>query len=371
MLDNTFEWERLVHPKPTDEMIASRKAIVASLLSSFDSKEDVNEALQLVSAAITGLTPSIQGDVEFATTLTEVTKQHHPAFPSNLSENALDLQLSASLVVGEVLTRKPLKGAWEQSAELIAGLTVPAHQFRPLADGMHLKLVQDTLLEHANTLLARMALAARERPEYDSDAFAKLTPPGDVPNFWNQLRPILTDAIESISRASSIDRDELEVLWWLYNDTSSTFSKKLSELNAFDVALASSLELVDRALSPAPAALKNIIQGLVARADKKDKQTSKTLKTIVGGWSPEILTAFSPDDEDVETLAQTYPKVLPLTWIASKVAKSGVVAGWEQEFESRTGLKVTRKLTPDAIAEQVFAERNAQRLLRQFSGEQP
>lgn len=370
MLDKTFEWERLVHPDPTDGMVAIRKAIVTGILSSFDSTKDVNEAIQMVSAAITGLNPSIQADVTFAATLTEITKKHHQAFPSSLNENALDLQLSASLAVGEVLTRKPSTSAWGESIDLIAGLTISASQLQPTAAGIHLKEVQDTLVARANEHLASQAIQARERPEYDSEQFKALTAPaGDVPTFWNQLKPVLENVLESIATASSIDRDELEVLWWLYNDTSATFSKKLSDLTAFDVALASSLELVDRALCPAPASLKIIIHGLVARAIKKAKPPSKTLKAIVGGWSPDIFAAFSPQDDDVRAVAVACPKVLPLTWIAIKIAQSGVITGWEQEFEARTGLSASRKLAPEAIAEQVFAERTAQRLLLPFCGE--
>jgi hypothetical protein len=369
MLDKTFEWERLVHPDPTDGMVAIRKAIVTSILSSFDSAKGVNEAIQIVSAAITGLNPSIQADVAFAATLTEVTKKHHQAFPSSLNENALDLQLSASLAVGEVLTRKPSTGAWGGSIDLIAGLTISASQLQPTAAGIHLKAVQDTLVARANEHLSSQAIQARVRPEYDSEPFKELTAPGDLPTFWNQLKLVLENVLESIATASSIDRDELEVLWWLYNDTSATFSKNLSDLTAFDVALASSLELVDRALCPAPASLKIIIHGLVARANKKAKPPSKTLKAIVGGWSPDIFATFSPQDDDVRAVAVACPKVLPLTWIASKITQSGVITGWEQEFEARTGLSASRKLAPEAIAEQVFAERTAQRLLLPFCGE--
>ncbi len=369
MLDNIYEWERLVHPTPTDEMIISRKAIVASILTSFDSKKEVNEAIRLVSAAVTGLNPSIPADVDYAALLTKVTKEHQQAFPSSLAENKLDLQLSASLVVGEVLTRKQPKGAWKESIDLMAGLTAAAHGMLASAEGMHLKLVQDALVAQANTLLARKANQIRERPEYEPEALDHFSAPGDLTSFWNGLKPILENTLSSMARASSIDRDELEVLWWLYNDSSTTFSKKLSELNAYEVAFSTPIELIDRGLCPAPMSLKNIIHGLVTLAEKRAKPTNKTLKSLFGGWTSAIITSLSPQDDGVRVASLTCPKVLPLTWIANKVAEAGVVAGWEEEFGARTTLNTTRRVTPSVIAEQVFAERTVQRLLLPLCGE--
>jgi len=370
MLNNAFEWERLVHPSPTDEMITTRTEIVTAILSSFDEEEDVLNAMRLVSAAITGLSPSVQADVEYGTILTEFTRGHHQAFSSKLSENALDLQLSACLAVGELLTRKTTDDTWGEPRPLIAGLILSAHLLRPVPAGTHLKAAQEILVANASAVLARCALVARLRPEFDEGVFEKVPSPGNVSEFWNQFKPVLASAFQSISKASSIDRDELEALWWLYNDFANTFAKKLSELSAFDVAFASPLELVDRALCPAPVSLKNIIQGLVARAAQSSTRTAKSLKSILSAWTPKVVAAMRLEDEAGEC-AVAFPKIFPLTWIANRVGQSGVVGGWEQEFEAKSGLKAGLKLSPEALAEQVFAERTAQRLLLPFCGESP
>jgi hypothetical protein len=338
-------------------------------VTSFDSKRDVEEAMHLVSTALTGLNSSIQSDVDYAQTLTVVTKQHRQAFPSDLSENALDLQLSAALAVGELLIRKPTKSSWREANDLLAGLVLSAHQLQPTSTGVHLKEIHESIVASARALLARKSSQVRQRAEFDPRPFDALAVAGDIPAFWDLLKPALINAFTSVSQASAVDRDELEVLWWVYNDASVTFSKPLSDLNSFDVALASTLEIVDRAICPAHDSLKNIVKGLIVRAEKKAKPATKSLKSIVGSWSPQSFGTFSPVDDDVTIVATSHPKVLPLTWIASKVQQSGVSGGWEKEFEARTGLSAARKLSADAIAEQVFAERTAQHLLLNFCGE--
>jgi hypothetical protein len=149
MLNRAFEWERLIHPTPSDEMVTRRKAIVAAVLATFDSQKQVDDVLLLVSAALTGLSPKVAADVEYAQTLTEATKKHHAAFPSLLSENALDLQLTACLVVGELLTRKAAKQTWTEPQDAAAGLCLSAAGLMPSAPGQHLKSVQEALLTRA------------------------------------------------------------------------------------------------------------------------------------------------------------------------------------------------------------------------------
>jgi len=369
MLSSAFEWERLIHPTPTDEMISRRKAIVASVLETFDSDQDVDDVLRLVSAALTGLSPAITADVEYGKVLTETTKEHHQAFPSLLSENALDLQLTACLAVGELLTRRHGKGAWREPQTAVAGVCLSTAGLMQAGTGLHLKSVHEALLSASRGLLARTAKTARKRPEYDLAKLDELSPAGDVAAFWGQLKPILATAFDTVARASAIDHEELEVLWWLYNSESVTFAKKLSDMGAYDVAFAASIELVDRALCPAPASLNGIVQGLVARAANKPPAAGKALKSIVGSWSSDLFSAIKPKDDAAINLVSAWPKVLPLTWIAGKVAAAGVTTGWEQEFTSRTGLSASLKVTPEALTNQVFAERTAQRLLSPFEGE--
>jgi hypothetical protein len=369
MLSNAFEWERLTHPTPTDEMVARRKAIVCSVLATFDSDQDVGAVLRLVSAALTGLSPAIAADVEYGKVLTEATKGHHEAFPSLLSENALDLQLTACLAVGEVLTRPESKGIWRELPTAVAGVCLSTAGLMPVVTGLHLQSVHSSLLAASRELIARTAKIVRKRLGFNSTTLDEISPAGDVASFWGQLKPILATSFETLSLESAIDREELEVLWWLYNRESVTFEKKLSDMGAYDVAFAASIELVDRALCPAPSSLNGIIQGLVARAGKKPDAAGKALESIVGTWTSDIIGALVPEDDEANNLVTTWPKVLPLTWIANKIAAAGVPTGWEQEFTSATGLSASLKITPALLTNQVFAERTAQRLLFPFQGD--
>src|SRR5690606_28104539 len=115
--------------------------------------------------------------------------------------------------------------------------------------------------------------------------------------------------------------------------------------------------------------LSGVILGHVARGSNKPTAAGKALKSVLGGWTTEIIGTLLPGSDEEKSLVTAWPKVLPLTWIAGKIVDAGVTTGWEQEFASRTGLSANAKITPDAFANQVFAERSAQRLLSPLAGE--
>jgi hypothetical protein len=368
MLSKAFEWERVIHPNPTDEMVTRRKAMVANVISNFDVGDDVENMFRLVSAALTGLSPSIASDVELGTLFAETIKKQHEAFSSLLSENAQELQLVACLAVGELLSRKADDADSAESQVTLAALVLSTASLMTNADGVHLRTIHDALTQTAGDIVSCTAIIARKRPGYSSTAFDQSMAAADVTTFWNQLKPLLKTAFDALERASAIDRDELEVLWWLYNGESSTFRKKFSDMGAYEVALAAPIELADRSLCPAPSSLTSIAQGLVARVPGKQAAGGKSLTSIVELWA-DFIRAMLPGVDTVKDLAIRWPKILPVTWIANKVAESGVSQGWEQEFASRSGLIANMKITPQALADHVFAERTAQRLLFAFTGE--
>ncbi len=370
MLQKTFEWERLIHPTPTDAMVMRRKAIVNRILGNIDSEKDINAVIRLVSAALTGLRPEIAADLQYGEFLTKVTLEENEAFSSLLSETALDLQLTACLAVGELLTRKVTKQTWMEPRLSIASVCLSTAGLLPSAQGQHLMTIRENLISRSRELIAAGAIEIRKRPECDLSVLDELSPSGTVDAFWTELQPVLSSAFTALANASAIDRDELEVLWWIYNGRSRLFSKALADLPAYDVAFAGAIELVDSGLCPAPTSVNDIVLGFVARAAQRPRSPGKSLRTIIAAWPVEIVSSLLPVDDDEKSLVSKWPKALPLTWIAGKVAASGVTTGWEQEFASRTGMSADLKITPDSLANQMFTERTSQRLLSQFVWEE-
>lgn len=368
MLKNIFEWERLVHAQPTEEMVTSRQAIVNDLLTECDSQRDLSDLSRLVSSALTGLSPDIPADRSFAKRLVEFTKVHRQAFPSQLTENALDLQLTACLSVGEILSRKRAKGHWQEAVLPVAALCNSAFRIKPKATETHLEEIQEAIVGLATSHLSQKALAVRQRPEIDFSEIEGLEEPADIPTMWSTLQPFLLSAIQSLEQASTIDRDELEVLWWLYNGRSNTFDKQLKDLSPFDVALSASIELVDRALTPAPDSLNSIVDGLVVHANERTKAASKSFRAVFGSWDVSIATTLAPSDETSKAVVLESAKTLPLSWIAAKIEDSGVEGGWEAEFKAKSGIGNGVKLTAARFAAQVFAERTTQHVLADVGG---
>jgi GTPase-associated system helical domain len=366
MLEKTFEWLRLVHPDPTDDMVTLRNLIVSGILSRLQKTEDINEACSLASAAFAGLSSSIPGDVKFAETLVNLTREHHPAFPSDLSENALDLQLSSLLAVGELLSPASTETKWRKANLAIAAFATASHQLRPQQTQHHLAKIQSEIVRLAESVLALASHKVRERPQISVDVFETVDVPADAPALWKELKPILRRQLKVLQRAAAIEHDELEVLWWIYNAYSQTFDKRLDDLSAFEIALSAPIELVDRALCPPPPSIRGVIRGLVSAAEKTNDKKGKTLDTAVNAWGSAGIKALFPLQPSILGQITLAPKLMPLTFVASKVEQSGVSDGWGSEFQAKTGLLASAKVTPTILADQLFAERTAQRLLAEL-----
>ena len=176
--------------------------------------------------------------------------------------------------------------------------------------------------------------------------------------------PVLKTLFQALEYQRTSDREELEVMWWLYNGHSERLGKQLKPLPAFLAATAIGCELADRITPPATAGLGE----LVAQAAVRDKTATqikpKPIAKIVADLGEPGRKLLLPVADHVRRFARATGTLLPLTWLCIRLEESDGAAGWEPEFLSATGVKSDHELTPDTLAGQVFAERQAQQVFR-------
>jgi GTPase-associated system-like protein len=219
------------------------------------------------------------------------------------------------------------------------------------------------VLARAN--LQKQAVEARDRQELDWEDFDALeNETGNPPNFAKQLLPALKELFQGLEQQRKSDREELEVLWWLYNGRSEKLGKQLKGMSAFLAATAIGCELADRITTPATAGLGEMVTQAAVRdrtlASIKPKPIAKII-TELGEPGRKLLV---PAAEHVRKFTRATGTLLPLTWLCIRLEESHGAAGWETEFLSTTGIKSDQELAPDALAGQVFAERQAQQVYR-------
>lgn len=368
MLKKTYEWLRVVHPRPDNEIVEARTKAVTELLGKLDAADDEDLLGALATAAVAGFEGKFDAHSVPVATVVESIRNHQPAFPADLTENALELRITCALALGELVTRAMKKGQ-QANAVLAASLLIAGSGLRPEERGKHLRAATSELLAAAREAVQTRATEVRERDVFDLRPLEEYNPPGDLPTFWRQLSPILRDLFAAADKRARSDREELEVLWWFYNSYSEMLEKPLGAVPADVAALACGAEVGRRVLLPPHAGVAEMVAGAVVRDRKKPELAAKPLAKLVSGWDEAARKVLLPTVSSARQFATDFPALLPLTWLSVRLDESHGASGWEDEFGRRASIPAESEAGPGALARQAFWEQVTQRLLVEGSAE--
>jgi hypothetical protein len=293
--------------------------------------------------------------------LIEVIRNHQPAFPADLSENALDLRACCSVALGEMLSRPD--AAKNREAVAAASLLLSAIPLRPVSSERYLKAVLDGLQVVASELLEQAALLGRKGAPLPVDRLSKVEVTADPAAFQQQVLPAIVACFDELQRRSVIEREERELLWWLYAGSSSTTGQRASALKPGAAAICCGGELANIAIQPPLASIRHMVCRAIEEGRKAKDLAERSIEEMAPDWDDKILRVLAAVEPKIGSLISTYPPLFPLSWLCKRLCESQVRSGWKEEFESKTGFSSTDKRPTSEWAVQVFYERSAQRLL--------
>ncbi|MEN6449163.1 MAG: GTPase-associated system all-helical protein GASH [Thermoguttaceae bacterium] len=361
MLRNLYEWYRIVTAKPDDETIRHRQASIPELVDRLVCAESFDLLVGCTAAASNGLNDRNAQPASLVPTLVEIIRKHQPAFPQDLSENALDLRACCAVALGEMLIRPDAEK--KKEPVLVASLLLSANSLRPVPSERYLKVVLDGLLTLASELLERAALLRRNGATLPVDRLSKLEAAADVAAFQQQVVPAILDCFNELQRRAITDREERELLWWLYAGSSSIIRKRVSVLKPAVAAVCCGGELANIAIQPPLASIRHMVYRAVEEGRKAKDLAERSVEDMVPDWDENVLRVLAPGESRIESLISAHPSLLPLSWLCKRLSDSQVGSGWKEEFELKTGFSPTEKRPTADWAAQVFHERSAQRLL--------
>src|SRR6266446_2070529 len=144
MLSRTFEWYRIVNPRPSSQTIDNRKAAAQDIVKAIDEAEDWHLLLGCAAGVVAGFEKRFAQDSPVVQCLVGAIREHESAFPQDLSENALALRACAAIALGEIVVRHgdqaPPDDAVQIASVLRSGLGV-----RPAQKGKYLRQLLDEL----------------------------------------------------------------------------------------------------------------------------------------------------------------------------------------------------------------------------------
>lgn len=360
MLSRAFEWYRVVNVSPTSDTIESRQAAARDIVKAIDDADDWYLAFDCAAGAVVGFDVAFTQDSPVVTSLVSAIREHDSAFPADLSENALELRVTAALALGEILVRGGEK-APRNDANTIGAVLQSAFSVRLSPDGRHLRQMIDELIASAAKVRALGALSRRRRLSTFSRELEKLAEPADLPAAWKSLLPALKAALHEVAAQSTKDREEIDLLWWMFAGASTTTGQQLSEMRPGAAALCAGAELGEECLVPPTPSVEEMIRRAFEARRKPKDLSERSIETVAADWKGTLPNVLVPRDIDRE-LAQKYPSLFPLSWLCVRLIDSSGATGWVSEFEGRTRIPATHTCSSVDWAIQAFRERIALRL---------
>lgn len=360
MLKRLFEWYCAVNTKPANEVLEHRRASIERLVAIIDEQENNELLTSMLVMAVAGTDGRFNQESRLVNEIVNAIREQQAAFPQEIEENGLELRVCAALTVGELLDRRLDSTAKASVGKFAAARAVSTLAFRPLPAERYLRKVLTELSGRAHTTLEDVGTAARRRAPAPQPLPAEIEQATDVPTLISHLAPWLTRTINAVADNARADREELNVLWWLYSAHSEVLDTPLADLPPTVAAFCCGGELGKLALAPAPDNIRHMARHAVERMRDPADIRAQELRVIATNWTDPMLELLA--DSDFNGTLDDYAVLMPISWLCQRLKDSGLASGWDAEYERKTGLSASAEWRPGDLAVQVFNEQIAHRL---------
>ncbi|MDH2348149.1 GTPase-associated system all-helical protein GASH [Bradyrhizobium sp. SSUT77] len=336
---------RIFASDPSDELVEKRTAAIGEIAGIFKGRREVGELLQTandlavavqqdgkLSAALTG---TIEGAIRKTSTAFVAEGHELEMLVCGLSGALQAMSGSAALRHGAVSIPDVLSfGLW-------SALSYQKPRTEP-----KIEQLRDELLQAAHGHCAAVARDSRQRIKVSDPEFKEAPKkkegepetPFDASAMKEGLKPF-KDAIADLRSNAAVDREEIDLLWWVLSDWSSLLGRRFSDENAGDAAaaVASGIE-AGRMIRRAPAeAHRHLVLRYVP--------TGKDLSLI------ELLTAIGGDRAALApTEAETYISNCLAVFPLSNALRTGSASDPRPKIKRPLGDWAARALLESSIA---------------------
>lgn len=305
---------RIFETSPTDDFVEKRVTAIGAISAKFEERKTFPEILTLadgLAAAIAAKGPLPKG---IASDVEKSIKDASPSFV--LEDRPLEALVCAALGVVNYLSRAtPGDGAANRAVVLALALWSALSFQRALAEAK-LEKLRGELLDAARDLSARSSESSRQRSTVPEPAFAPVEGGGwaGIAKSWDD-GPLET--LNALRRNAALDREEIDVLWWVLADWSEVYQEKLSSMDQRLAPLVAAWEIAQLLKRLPAAAHKHLVLRLV-EADSKESLTSLIAEL---GERRAALSQLLANNE----IVANYPHVFPLLTALSN--RSSEIAG--------------------------------------------
>lgn len=225
---------RIIDPAPSDDFVSKREAASKALRTKFLKIRNVNELLELGSTLALGCFGEAEVSAGIVENISAALVKESPAFVAD--ERPQEIKIIGLLAVLDAVDSGAAAERWA-AADVLAVAVWSALSFIPVQTEPKLENLRCEAIEKARLRALKTAVSSRVRstiPDID-----KLTiEPGAT-----TLPSNLSEAIVALRRNAALDREELDLLWWVIADGSDILKKPLSTVSTVTRAVVTGFEI--------------------------------------------------------------------------------------------------------------------------------
>ncbi|WP_455806192.1 GTPase-associated system all-helical protein GASH [Pseudomonas fluorescens] len=286
---------RIIDPAPSDDFVSKREAASKALRAKFLKVRNVEELLKLGSNLALGCFGEVEVSKDIVDSISSALVKESPAFIAD--ERPQEVKVIGLLALLDAINSGGAAERWAV-ADVLAVAVWSSLSFIPVQDEPKLEALRCEAIETARKRTLRTAVSSRVRTEVpDTDKL--IIEPGAT-----SLPQNLGEAIAALRRNASLDREELDLLWWVIADGSDIFQKPLSMLSSVTRSVVTGFE-IGSMLRRLPSQAHN---HLVQR--KSEEAESLSLNDLIAGLGEDRLKIASQFAK--ETLLTNAPNMYPV-----------------------------------------------------------
>ena len=346
---------------PGEALFEKRSMVLTEIRKLVLDAEEWNYVVAVV-AGVTGGFELVGEDADFTSAVIQSHKSHLLSFQSHLADNSLELRVSCGAIIEEIITddlNTDEDGLPMVTALLLQSATKLASQpsERYLADNLN------RLNKAAENYLEKKAQELRHRATFDFAILEEISSPPAEEEEWITFRDQLVSILRAFEQKTNADREELELLWWLQSGYSKKLKQPFANLSPICTAIYAGLEVSEMVMLPPINSTFAVVRNAVEKNKGKQFGSAKALPQWVTSREIKSWKLLAPTRKGSYTEVSACPSIFPLSWLGLQLKEDSSATSWQNDFETRTGLSITKPLTPAEIAEQIYREQIAIRAI--------
>lgn len=241
-MSDIAKYVRIFDPAPSDDLVEKRTSAINDMKDEYISKiAPVNDILAIANDVAFALTTNGSLPADLPNKVEEAIRKFSPAFVRDGHENEMLVCILISLLL-HVKNAKPSTGTLLRTDVLAAGLW-SALSFQPARPDPKLEALRQDMLKSCQTLILASADSARNRlsvPDFS------VSPTAEIGAFVTSFQPGTEKTIAALRANAILDREEIDLLWWLLSDWSEMLEERISTLPAEAAAVLRGIEVGEK-----------------------------------------------------------------------------------------------------------------------------